>query len=120
MVVDDQPANLQLMEEGGGMDYITKPFQFEEVRARIETHLRMHHLRRMMRTDNEQLEEAVLCRTRELEESRLEILRRLVMAAEYREDRNTGFRPAEERKAHSPRFRSDQDACAHWQQDPLW
>ncbi|MDI9382661.1 MAG: hybrid sensor histidine kinase/response regulator [Verrucomicrobiota bacterium] len=25
----------------GGLDYVTKPFQFEEVRARIETHLRV-------------------------------------------------------------------------------
>lgn len=30
--------------EVGGVDYITKPFQFEEVRARVETHLRLHKL----------------------------------------------------------------------------
>ena len=28
----------------GGVDYITKPFQFEEVKARIETHLNLHRL----------------------------------------------------------------------------
>lgn len=28
----------------GGLDYITKPFQFEEVRARVETHLHLHGL----------------------------------------------------------------------------
>ena len=27
--------------EAGGVDYITKPFQYEEVRARVETHLRI-------------------------------------------------------------------------------
>ena len=26
--------------KSGGVDYVTKPFQFEEVEARVETHLR--------------------------------------------------------------------------------
>ena len=30
--------------EVGGVDYITKPFQIEEVRARVETHLNLHRL----------------------------------------------------------------------------
>jgi putative two-component system response regulator len=30
--------------EVGGVDYITKPFQFEEVKARVETHLKLHRL----------------------------------------------------------------------------
>ncbi|HEC86234.1 MAG TPA: hybrid sensor histidine kinase/response regulator [Thioploca sp.] len=29
----------------GGVDYVTKPFQAEEVLARVETHLRLHRLR---------------------------------------------------------------------------
>lgn len=29
----------------GGVDYITKPFQLEEVRARVETHLQLHYAR---------------------------------------------------------------------------
>ena len=73
----------------GGVDYITKPFQFDEVQARIATHLQMHRLRQLLRTHNEQLEEAVRLRTLEVEESRLEILHRLALAAEYRDD-NTG------------------------------
>ncbi len=28
----------------GGVDYISKPFQFEEVDARITTHLKLRHL----------------------------------------------------------------------------
>ncbi len=28
----------------GGVDFITKPFQFEEVKARVETHLKLHRL----------------------------------------------------------------------------
>jgi signal transduction histidine kinase len=31
----------------GGVDYITKPFQFEEVQARIRTHLRLRRLERL-------------------------------------------------------------------------
>jgi len=60
----------------GGADYITKPFQMEEVQARVETHLRVHHLERDLRRHAEHLEEMVETRTRELAEahSRLRIL----------------------------------------------
>jgi K+-sensing histidine kinase KdpD len=50
----------------GGVDYISKPFQFEEVQARVETHLKLHELRRALRVQNEHLEETVAARTREL------------------------------------------------------
>ena len=33
----------------GGVDYITKPFQVEEVRARVETHLQLHRARQVER-----------------------------------------------------------------------
>jgi CheY-like chemotaxis protein len=39
----------------GGDDYITKPFQFEEVEARVRTQLELHRQRRELRTSNEQL-----------------------------------------------------------------
>jgi two-component system sensor histidine kinase/response regulator len=62
----------------GGVDYISKPFQFEEVHARVETHLKLHHLQRALKLHNERLEEAVAARTRELAEvnGRLTILDR--------------------------------------------
>lgn len=62
----------------GAVDYISKPFQFEEVHARVETHLQLHNLRRSLKLDNERLEEAVAARTRELAEAhhRLTILDR--------------------------------------------
>jgi two-component system sensor histidine kinase/response regulator len=53
----------------GAVDYISKPFQFEEVHARVETHLQLHNLRRALKLDNERLEEAVAARTRELAEA---------------------------------------------------
>jgi CheY-like chemotaxis protein len=35
--------------QAGGVDYITKPFQVEEVRARVETHLQLHRARQVER-----------------------------------------------------------------------
>ena len=62
----------------GAVDYISKPFQFEEVHARVETHLKLHDLQRALKLQNERLEEAVAARTRELAEAneRLTILDR--------------------------------------------
>ncbi len=50
----------------GAVDYISKPFQFEEVQARVETHLKLHHLQQALKLHNEQLEATVAERTREL------------------------------------------------------
>jgi len=36
----------------GGVDYITKPFQAEEVLARVETHLKLHELQRQLKAEN--------------------------------------------------------------------
>lgn len=62
----------------GAVDYISKPFQFEEVHARVKTHLRLHALQRALKHQNERLEQAVALRTLELEEAnrRLTILDR--------------------------------------------
>ena len=39
----------------GGVDYITKPFQFEEVLARVETHLALQRMRRKLLETNRRL-----------------------------------------------------------------
>jgi DNA-binding response OmpR family regulator len=39
----------------GGVDYISKPFQFEEVHARVETHLKLRGLQRALTLQNERL-----------------------------------------------------------------
>jgi PAS domain S-box-containing protein len=44
----------------GGVDYITKPFQPEEVRARINTHLTLRHLHRQLEAQNTQLQQEVI------------------------------------------------------------
>ncbi len=75
--------------EAGGVDYITKPFQHEEVLARVNTHLTLKHLREQVDQQNIQLEQRVKERTQELEEIRLHVIRSLGRAAEYR-DNETG------------------------------
>ena len=50
----------------GGIDYISKPFQFEEVRARVKTHLKLHELQQALKHQNDHLEELVSERTGQL------------------------------------------------------
>jgi DNA-binding NtrC family response regulator len=40
----------------GGVDYITKPFQPEEVLIRVATHLQIHHLTQELRQKNQELQ----------------------------------------------------------------
>jgi two-component system sensor histidine kinase/response regulator len=62
----------------GGVDYISKPFQIDEVQARVETHMRLHRLHRALQDQKNHLEDVVAARTRELTEAhaRLTILDR--------------------------------------------
>ena len=41
----------------GGVDYITKPFQPDEVLARVNTHLTIRHLQKRLQKRNEELED---------------------------------------------------------------
>jgi K+-sensing histidine kinase KdpD len=43
----------------GGIDYVTKPFELDEVQARVETHLTLRRLRVEVKTKNQRLEESV-------------------------------------------------------------
>ncbi|MDP3859618.1 MAG: two-component system response regulator [Stagnimonas sp.] len=65
--------------EAGGVDYITKPVSPPLVQSRVATHLRLYAHER-------HLSEMVQARTRELEQTRLEIIRRLGRAAEFKDD----------------------------------
>ena len=59
--------------EVGGVDYITKPFQLEEVLARVETHLTLRNLQKQLELQNKQLQQA-LVREMELNEMRARFL----------------------------------------------
>jgi two-component system, NtrC family, sensor kinase len=65
----------------GAVDYITKPFQNEEVIARVNTHLQIHHLMQELEAKNtllsqfnEDLEQKVLARTIELQQAQLQVI----------------------------------------------
>ena len=73
----------------GAADYITKPFQVDEIQSRVETHLQVYRLQVAQQRHADQLEELIRSRTRDVEESRLDVLHRLAIAAEYR-DSTTG------------------------------
>ncbi|MGW8178322.1 MAG: response regulator, partial [bacterium] len=44
----------------GGVDYITKPFQLEEVLVRTETHLSLQHLQKSLQDTNQKLERELI------------------------------------------------------------
>ncbi len=73
----------------GARDYITKPFDMSELLARVRTMLEVHLAHRMVFTEKETLETMVRIRTSELRQTRLQIVRRLGRASEYR-DNETG------------------------------
>ena len=54
----------------GGVDYITKPFQVEEVFARIENQLKVQRLQRQLTAQNQQLQQAERDLSEALEQSR--------------------------------------------------
>ncbi|PIE32896.1 DNA-binding response regulator [candidate division KSB3 bacterium] len=53
----------------GGIDYIVRPFQVEEVLARVDTHLTLRSLRKRLQHENATLEDRVRKRTTELEKT---------------------------------------------------
>lgn len=66
----------------GAVDYVTKPFSPDLVRARIATHLSLYHHRM-------HLEQLVNLRTKQIKESYIDTIHRLTVAAEYK-DQETG------------------------------
>ncbi|MFN5397269.1 MAG: EAL domain-containing protein [Pseudanabaena sp.] len=68
----------------GGVDYITKPFQLEEVLARIQTHLSLRFAQKEISQLNAELEQRVRQRTAQLEQEiaeRLQVQERLLHLA---------------------------------------
>ncbi|HUR41615.1 MAG TPA: HD domain-containing phosphohydrolase [Verrucomicrobiae bacterium] len=77
--IEDEMRGFEL----GAVDYISKPVSPPIVRARVRTHLHLYDQKR-------HLIEVVRQRTHELEETRLQIIRRLGRAAEFKDD-ETGY-----------------------------
>jgi putative two-component system response regulator len=73
----------------GAKDFVGKPFQQDELLLRIKTLLETRLLYLQIQSQNQLLEAKVRERTRALEEAQIEIIERLAVAAEFRDD-NTG------------------------------
>ncbi|MBU1249410.1 MAG: response regulator, partial [Proteobacteria bacterium] len=55
----------------GGVDYVTKPFQFSEVKTRVETHISLRRSQTLLKRQNQHLEEMIQEKVREISESQL-------------------------------------------------
>lgn len=85
----DRETKLQALS-AGAKDFLTKPLDRTEALTRIRNQMEIRLLHKKLRNQNEELEEKVRDRTKELNDTRLEIIRRLGRAAEYR-DNETGY-----------------------------
>jgi putative two-component system response regulator len=70
----------------GGVDYVTKPFNFEEVAARVATHLKLHRLQLEKEEYNEKLEAVVEEQARTILDSQMAIIFAIAKLAESRDD----------------------------------
>jgi putative two-component system response regulator len=70
----------------GGVDYVTKPFQIEEVEARVETHLRLRSTQAELTRYTQYLEQLVDEKVKEISESQLATIFAMVKLAESRDD----------------------------------
>lgn len=70
----------------GAKDFLNKPLDRTEVLLRIQNLLHTRCLHLQLQDQNKILEEKVRQRTRSLEEARIEVVRRLARASEFRDD----------------------------------
>lgn len=76
--------------DSGARDYVTKPFDANELLSRVRNMLEVQMAHKYMRHQNEILEQRVQERTQIIQNTRLQIVRKLGRAAEYR-DEETGL-----------------------------
>jgi putative two-component system response regulator len=82
-------ASLEVRQKAlssGAHDFLTKPLDTTEVVARVNNLLMTRFLHLRLEDRNRTLEEEVVDRTAELREANVEVLERLAIAAEYRDD----------------------------------
>ncbi len=70
----------------GGADFVSKPFQEDEVLARIKTHLRLRRLQVELMTYNQQLEQRIAEQVKTVTASHLATIFALAKLAEARDD----------------------------------
>jgi putative two-component system response regulator len=70
----------------GAKDFVTKPFDMVEVLLRVRNLLESRMLFQDLRKQNRTLLESATGQTREIESTRIEMIERLALAAEYRDE----------------------------------
>jgi putative two-component system response regulator len=75
--------------QAGGVDYVSKPFLFEEVQARVAVHLRLRHLQQEVERENCHLQEKVEIQVKKTAEAQMETIFAIAKLAEAR-DGETG------------------------------
>jgi putative two-component system response regulator len=70
----------------GGVDYITKPFQADELRVRVDTHLELRRLNRKLQQHNMQLQELVQEQVKAIIDGHMATMFALAKLAESRDD----------------------------------
>lgn len=75
--------------KAGGVDYITKPFNLEEVQARVSTHLKLRQFQLQLEEQNKNLQSLVMEQVKELWDSQMATIFALARLAESR-DTETG------------------------------
>ncbi len=90
LTADAMPEAKHRALEAGATDFLTKPFDALELVLRIGNHLQMRQLHLKVLESNELLESRVRERTQDLECAQAEIIERLSVATERRDDQTGG------------------------------
>ena len=91
MITEEESPQIRLKAlESGAKDFLNKPYERVEVLLRIHNMLEVRMLQNEVKNQNKILEAKVLKRTRELYDTRLDVIHRLARAAEFR-DQETGM-----------------------------
>jgi putative two-component system response regulator len=83
---DVEPQVRRAALELGARDFVTKPFDVGEVLVRIHNVLETRRLQLQIQGRNASLEQTVEERSSDLEDAQFELIERLALAAEYRDD----------------------------------
>lgn len=86
LTADITPETKRRALSSGAKDFLTKPFDPIEVLLRVQNLLETRFLHVQLQKQNELLEDRVRERTQQLVEAEIEVLERLALAAEYRDD----------------------------------
>lgn len=91
MITEEESPRIRLKAlESGAKDFLNKPYERIEVLLRIHNMLEVRVLQNQVKDQNKILEAKVLKRTKELYDTRLDVIQRLARAAEFR-DQETGM-----------------------------